>query len=243
MSNSDDLSFGRIGPELKITSILMDVDGTMTRIRPGGRVPVGSDVRLAELLARKRNISVEQALRLIHSQKDLDQNCIFFWAQKFGIEEEQLWKVMLEDWKGYIDLPDDLGFFLKEMKKRGIPIYSATTNSRRMTLLKMAVGGLAEFDETPYLAGFYSGNYFHDPRGKFAPDYFPKILKAGQFDPNKTLMIGDEYGHDCAPSLAAGIRWAVLIDRDSRQPLEANENGLIRINSLRHIVPCISSGR
>ena len=226
-------------PKMKISCILIDVDGTMTKIRPDGRLPVNADIRLAELLAEKRHISADQALDSIHRLKDRDQHCIFTLAQKLDISEKRLWNVLQKDWIDYIYVPEDVIFFLKEMKRYKIPVYSATTNPPRMTLLKMSIGGLAGFDGTSFLAGFYSGNYFHDSRGKFAPDFFQKILADGRFDPEETVMIGDEYDHDCGPALDAGIRWTVLINRDSPKSFELAGGGLIRTNSLKYIPTCM----
>ena len=226
-------------PELKISCVLMDVDGTMTRLRPGGKLPVDADVRLAELLAEDGRLSMARAISLIHQQENWDQHCIFDLAQKLNIEETRLWDVLVEDWKRYISFPEDTVFFLKEMNRKKIPVYAATTNSPRMTLMKMSIGGLADIKGTPFLSGFYSGNHFHDPRGKFAPDFFQKILAEGRFNPRESVMIGDEYLRDCAPALTAGIRWCILIDRNSRIDFTQNDEGVIRTNSLHCVAPCI----
>ena len=109
-----------------------------------------------------------------------------------------------------------------------------------MTLLKMSLGGLASMDGTPYLAGFYGGDAFGDPEGKFSEGFFPDIMRHGGFDPERTLMLGDTEKWDSLPALKAGIRHAVIIDRRQPEPL-LRKDGTLFVSSLELLANMIPS--
>ena len=77
---------------------------------------------------------------------------------------------------------EDTIVFPEMMKKAGIPVCTATTNSVFATLVKMAVGDLADVNGSPYISAFHPGNEFKNPEGKFSARYFSDIIKHHNYD-------------------------------------------------------------
>ena len=135
--------------------------------------------------------------------------------------------------KKIIITPDTLRFFRK-MKEINIPVCTASTNSVFMSLAKLSAAGIADLNGCSFIAKYHPGCEFGDPEGKFSPDYFPAILRNHGYDPERTMMIGDEPERDLYPALASGIRYGVIIDRKQKEPVVFRDNGIF-INSLDHL--------
>ena len=67
---------------------------------------------------------------------------------------------------------------------------------------------------------------YQDPRGKFAPSYYPDILKYHGFHPDTVMMVGDEPAHDMLPALRAGIRYGISIDRKQPEKWFRKDGGI-----------------
>jgi len=104
--------------------------------------------------------------------------------------------------------------------------------SPMMTLIKMSLGGLATIDGSPYMSGFYGGNAFNDPEGKYSANFFPSIIRHGKFNPATTMMVGDEIERDLKPALKAGIKHVIIINREQNEPM-VSAHGAAFVNSLR----------
>ncbi len=62
-----------------------------------------------------------------------------------------------------------------------------------------------------------SGCEFRDPEGKYSAHFYPNILRHGKFDPEFTVMIGDEPIRDMIPAMKAGIKYGVNVDRKQKK--------------------------
>jgi FMN phosphatase YigB (HAD superfamily) len=219
--------------KLNIKNVLMDVDGTMTEEKKGRRANEVLPLELlVDLLVEKRSVSRTAALELINEAGDTAVSCLFDLLDKLNISKESYWNLMANELANVINIPDDTVYFIKDLKTKGIKLFSATTNSRMMTLLKLSIGGLASLEGSPFMAGFFSGNSFNDPQGKFSEKFFPLIMKTGKFNPSTTMMIGDEITRDLEPAQKAGIENIVIIDRKQPEPI-VYRNKVIFVNSLR----------
>ena len=200
---------------LKVQTILMDVDGTMTDIGGKGKTMSQSPLEhLVRLVMAKYSVDAEEAERKIRSCGDPDINCLSEFIPELGVDEEQYFSVLKNDLANHIAVPDDAAAFLRAMKKKDIPIYAATANSRFMTLAKLSVRELADRSGSEFLAGCHSGNEFLDSSGKFSENFYPNILKNHGYSPDMTIMIGDEPKYDLYPAVKAGVGYGVIIQRD-----------------------------
>ncbi|MBO4631417.1 MAG: HAD family hydrolase [Lentisphaeria bacterium] len=203
--------------KLSVKRVLIDVDGTMTDSPADfcmGKSPL---LHLVELVMEQDGLSSEAAEQKIRSCGNMEIQCLSEFLPMLGVDPVQYFEAVKEDLARHITIPEDTVYFLKAMRERGISVCAATTNSRFMTLAKLAVGGLADISGSPYIAAYHAGCEFGDPAGKFSEHYFPNILKHHGFDPETTMMIGDEPEHDLYPALKAGIRYGVIIDRRQRE--------------------------
>jgi len=107
-----------------------------------------------------------------------------------------------------------------------------------MTLAKLSIGGLADLSGCKYINGYFPGCSFLDPRGKYALDYYQKIMKAGGFDLETTMMIGDEPMRDSIPAMNAGMRWGVNIDRQQKA-CYIEKDSILYINSFDVLIPML----
>jgi len=212
--------------------VLIDIDGTITAPIRNKDFAVSPLEQLLRLLMQSESISREAALAKIRQIGDVETSCIFKFLEPLGISAELYWNLLRQDVKEGMMIPEDAVFFIKALKSKNIKLFSATTNSRMATLLKLSVGGLGDINGSPHFDGYFGGDSFADPLGKWSPEFFPSILKAGRFDPERTLMIGDDPARDMLPALQAGIAHVAIIDRHQKENI-LHKGGVIFINSLK----------
>jgi len=224
--------------KLAVKRILMDVDGTMTGYLTASTMDLSPLRHLIGLVMKRHCISESEAEQRIRRCGDPDTQCLSEFLPELDIEPSDYFDRLKTDLSKHIYITEDTVDFLKAMKERGIPVCAATTNSRFMTLAKLAVGGLAELNGSPYLAAYHPGCEFCDPMGKFSEHYFPNILKHHGYDPETTLMVGDEPERDLFPALKAGIRYGVIVDRDQTEECILRDGGIF-IRSLKNLAEMI----
>ncbi|MBR2510516.1 MAG: HAD family hydrolase [Lentisphaeria bacterium] len=218
--------------KIKISRILMDIDGTMTwytgvRARSNLMLQI-----LAEMLMEQYGTDKETAMERILNCGDTATQCLSEFLPSLNISAEKYFAAVRDELSESIYIPEDTKIFLEKMKEAGIPVCTATTNSIFATRIKLAVGGLADIDGSPYISGYHPGCEFGDPEGKFSAHYFPAILEKHKYAPETLMMIGDEVEHDFYPALKAGIRYGVVIDRKQKERLIAKDGGIF-ISDLR----------
>ena len=228
--------------KLKIENVLMDVDGTMTLAEKGtGTMRISPLDHLANLVAAADGGSREEALSRINEVGDIQTTCLFDMLDTLGVSKAAYWTLLRGELERTTHMAEDAVCFIKDLKAKGIKLFSATTNSPAMTLLKMSLAGLATIDGSPYMAGFFGGNAFNDPEGKYSANFFPAIMGRGKFDPETTMMVGDEIERDLKPALKAGIKHVVMVDRGRQEPMSL-EHGAVFVNSLRVVSEMIVVG-
>jgi len=203
------------GYGVKIEYVLTDVDGTLTSVdKTGG---MGRSI-------------------LSHFQEaagcdDVPPSdvCISKTLEKYGISPEDFARKLREDLARHTVLRPDAVEFLRFCKSSGRRLYTATTNSKYIALLKLSLGGITEKD----FSGFFGGDAFGDPLGKGSPAYFPSILAALGSTGENVAMIGDEPDFDLYPALRAGVGTVIIVDLRQREDV-CRKNGAYFVNSLIH---------
>ena len=235
MANGNDL------PKLRVTDVLIDVDDTITFSLNRRCAGIGFLHRLVALIVEREGISSSEALAKISQIADYETTCIFSFLEPLGVPFDAYWQ-RVQTWLGNcLGMYDDAREIIRSLPGRGIKLYSATTNSRMVTLAKLAVYGLATSEGSQYFNGFFGGDAFGDPNGKFSPNFFPSILETARLDPATTLMIGDDPRYDLAPALAAGIRQVVLPRRSQDEAFVTEADGGIYVRSLELVLDMIEA--
>jgi len=226
-----------------LNAILMDIDGTMTSTdgHKNGMEKT-SLAHLEDILMAKNKIPREEANRRILACGDIAIHCLSEFLEPLNVLPEEYFNALRDNLKRHTTIPEDVVVFLRAMKECGIPVYTATTNSRFMTLVKLSIGGLADIHGCDYLAGYYAGCTFLDPKGKFSPSFYPNILRSSRFDPEYVMMIGDEPDRDMLPAMKAGIKYGVNIDRRQKESIIFRDGG-ISVNSLEVLIEMIMEGK
>ena len=212
---------------IEVKTILMDVDGTMTRYsnpKPDSGCHFWNI--LVKMVMEKYDLTSETAEAKIRSCGNTDQECISTFLEPLDICRQTYFDKIVEGFSHSIEIPEDTILFFRAMQKKGIPVCTATTNPPFMTNAKLAVGGIATMEGCKYLTRHHPGNEFNDPLGKFSPHFFPNILKPHGYDPEYTMMIGDEPKRDLYPALEAGIRHCVIIDRSQTEDIVEKDGGI-----------------
>lgn len=210
----------------------MDVDDTITVSLPDA--PAGRDDVfgiLAGMMVDEDGITAEEALRRIHASGDVEHNCISNFFPQLGIDLRGFWVKLEAYLRPRIRVAEDATYLIKRLAERGIPLHSATTNSRMMTLAKLAIGELATMEGSPYFTHYFGGDSFGDPGGKYSSRFYSDILKRLQADAPTVVHVGDDPMYDYAAAHAVGIQ-VILIDRKQREPWILLDGG-VRVNSLR----------
>ena len=209
---------------MKIKIVLTDIDGTLTAVD--------------ETRGMARSI-------LSHFQdlagKDVfppDDVCISKSCEKYGVDAQELARKLLADLSCHTVLRTDAADFLRFCRASGRRLYTATTNSKYIALLKLSLGGITEED----FSGFFGGDAFNDPLGKGSPEFFPSILRAVGSSGDDVAMIGDEEKFDLYPALAAGIRTVIMVDLKQKEDV-CFKNGAFFVNSLNHAKGILENAR
>lgn len=217
--------------EIDVDVALIDIDGTITIPMRETDFAVSPLEHLLRMVMQRDSIPPAEALAKVQQAGDIETSCAFSFLAPLGLSRQAYWDALQQDIKGGIIIADDAVFFIKSLRNKHIRLFSATTNSRMATLVKLSVADLGGIDGAPYFDGFFGGDSFHDPRGKWSPDFFPSILKAGGFNPKRTLMVGDNLEQDMLPALRAGIKTVAIINRQQQEKLLCKD-GVLFINSL-----------
>lgn len=229
-------------PRLKAKHILIDMDFTITypTAPPGEEFLKGIPdhnyylAMLRDLVARKRGVSNEAALAVILEVVDPETTCLFGILDQIDIEREAFWNAAREYHDDHLAAYPDAVEMIKMLHAHDYKFFTATTNSRMSSLSKLAHGGLATMDGSPYFTGFFGGDICEG--GKMGPHFFPTILEKGGFAPEDCLMIGDDPLWDLGGAKGVGIDQVVLPRRDQEEELVVEEDGGIYVRSLA-IVP------
>lgn len=225
-----------------VKTILMDIDGTMTSTDGhSDGMEKGPGTHLEDILMKKNGITREEAHRRIFSCGDTSIHCLSEFLDQLDVPPEEYFNSMKADLIRHTVIPGDTICFLRTMKEWGIPVYTATTNPRFMTLAKLSTGGIAHLHGCEYITGYYAGCTFLDPEGKYSAQFYPNILRHGKFDPEFTMMIGDEPIRDMIPAMKAGIKYGVNIDRRQKDDIVCRDGGIF-INSLEILLEMIIRG-
>ena len=225
---------------MKIKTVLMDVDGTMTVYPQGTIMNQSPKTLLEDLMMDSFSISREEAWKRVLACGDVETHCLTEFFPQLKVDGKRYFELLLADLKKTTIVPEDTIRLFRHLKERGIPLYTATTNSRFITLAKLAVcEGLASYEGCEYITGYFPGCAFRDPEGKYSASYYSNILKAGPFEGEYTLMIGDEPIRDGLPARRSGIRYAVNIDRKAEAPSGWDPDGILHIRSYDELIPLL----
>lgn len=211
-------------------AVLCDVDGTLTRVDSTEGMEHSIEFHLAAETAEVRGITFGEAMKRIEAVPGRESQCVSKLFPLFGIDAERFALRLKNDLRRHTVMPPDVPKFVKSLHEKGIKLYTATTNSKYITRVKLSALGLEESD----FNGFFGGDLPECPLGKFDPNFFPSILRSIGFRPERVMMVGDEPEHDLFPALAAGLGCAVIIDRKSRTAIRRSGKSVF-VNSLVRI--------
>ena len=223
---------------MKVKHIFIDIDGTLTVYPSKREFSTSPMTLLEELVMARRGLSRPEANARIRSCGDTSVQCLSEFLEELEIPRREYFEALCTSLKDNIHIPEDSVRLLKFLKENGFEVYTATTNSPFATWAKLSGSGLATLEGSEYFTGYFPGCAFLDPRGKNDPDYYTKILKAGNFDPAFCLMIGDIPEKDALPALKAGMRYGVNICRTSVAPM-VEKGGILHINSFDVLLPLL----
>lgn len=230
-------------PKLRITAVLIDVDGTMTMApqttAESTNEPTDPVTVLVNLLAETEGLASNEALTRIRQAGNPAVTCVFDLLPALGVDRQMYWDRLVTSLRTNIAIAPDAAALIQGLRRKRIRLYSATTNSRMMTLAKLSLGGLATSEGSPYFAGFFGGDRFGDPQGKFSRDFFPSILREARLEGRTTLMVGDDFQRDLLPAQEAGITQVVLVRRAQPVPVTSGPGGGIYVRSLESILEMI----
>ena len=199
---------------MPIKYILVDIDGTLTAVNIKGGLEKSLSGHFYDM---------------VEGHPELPNDiCISKILPEYGIKIEDYSAKVLADMKQHTFIRPDAQSFLRWCVENKKALYTATTNSKYISLLKLSCGGFREEDFT----GFFGGDVFNDPLGKFSPAFYPSILKALNSDGSDVVMIGDEWIRDSEPARRAGIKYTIHIDVNAENECIEKEPGAFIVNSL-----------
>ncbi|MHB1190566.1 MAG: HAD family hydrolase [Armatimonadota bacterium] len=213
-------------PILSASHILVDVDGTLTGTADPPPSGIGNYGDVFQSAWRECHANSDQAPPPLS-----ESECIFSSAAREGVPSDLLWNRLLDYHRSIgLEVFPDAERFLAGIKERSMKVFSATTNSRMMTLAKLAMGNIADENGSPFFQGFFGGDII--PEGKSCPGFFSAILKSLGVPPNEVVMVGDDITMDAAYAHGAGINQIIIVKRDGADGWRLGEHGAIIVSDL-----------
>jgi len=230
-------------PVIVVKNVLIDMDGTLTETEKESSYYndiVENDYLtgiLADIIIRKEEISFREAIEKIIKNKE-ENVCLFDIAKKkFAISEKEYFEKIVLWHKKCLHIYPDGVEMVKKLGCEGFNLYTATTNSKKVTLTKLHNAGLASQTSSPYFKDFFGGDSIKSCY-KTDPEFYINILESANILPEDTVMIGDNIEADCKVPQKAGIEKSIIVDRNQREEFIVYNSNNIFVNSLS-LVPRI----
>ncbi len=223
-------------PIFAIDTVLVDIDGTITAANPAAAATPGTHDPFLRLIMHKTGLAEGEA-RARAAEAAVGEMVGSRWPfgveAQFGITGEELWHAVSTEFRRRLILHADAAAFLTGLRSRfpRLKIHAATTNPSLFILGKLAVGGLAGRDGSPYLDGCCGGEEV-SRGGKCGGDFYRALMARAGTTPSRCLMVGDEPPADLGFARAAGIEHVVLVRRDQPDPWQHGDDGGIYVRGL-----------
>ncbi len=229
-------------PLLKVSTVFVDIDATLTDPKPGRAAPADPGIVLIMQRTGKSFAEVCDWLETEYERNAPFQNRTWPFGifDKFGISEEQLWIALCETYQEHLFMYPDAKNFLIRLKQEfpGIRVYPATTNPGQIILAKLSLGGLAERNHCPYLTDWFGGEVII-AGGKSGSEFYSALLERTGAAAETTLMVGDNPQADLAFARAARISQVVLPRRNQGNNWIIEPDGGIYVKSLESVLDFI----
>ena len=233
--------------KFEIETVFVDIDTTLVDPRPDAPgVAKGIDCLVAELVAERNGIATEAAAAEINKRYQsvgdmVGRHWPFGVLDGFNVTEAELWEILAADARKHLFMhPDAREFLVMLRRMEGVKVFTATTNPRLIILAKLALGGLANAEGSPYFEDCFGGEEVY-PGGKCIPDFFSALLQLTGARPETTLMVGDSPTMDLALAKAAGIHQVVLPRRSQTEEWTVENDGGLYVRDLETAIDLISA--
>jgi FMN phosphatase YigB (HAD superfamily) len=227
-----------------IGTLLIDIDGTITRPKQGkGDVSTGSllevlriaGVRLAGLAPEEVQARMEKVQRenrwwhLSDFIVALDLNPKVFWEFAYQTERE------------YMEATGpEIGAALRRLRDAGFLLYVTSNNPSSGILHKLRLAGLGHIHGCELFSQLLGVAELHAM--KWEPHYWKKVLAHIGMDANEVAVIGDNPRDDWEVPHSIGIGCGFLIDRNQDQSAQ-DEAGLYHVQNFQQITEKLLSAR
>lgn len=224
-------------PQIKAKTVFIDVDTTISDPKVAGQNTI---YPIAHALMKKFSISAEEAqARVEEAEANVTDMVGRYWPfgilEQLGLSGDDLWNELVASAESRLFMHPDARLFLKALKNfPGIRTFPASTNPRLVILSKLAIGGLADENGSPYLDGCFGGEEV-SVGGKCGAQFYEALLKRTHSNSDNTLMVGDDPETDLAYATEAGIRQVVLVRRGQSQDWTYGSDGALYVKSLEFI--------
>jgi len=221
----------------EITTVLVDIDGTLTGAAPNGTRSAGPSHPMAAMLAARGMAPDAATAAVWDAEAAVAQDMVgrrwpFGAELALGIGTDELARHIVADFRQrYAMHPDARRFMLGLRERPGLRVYPATTNPALFILGKLAAGELADADGTPVFDAIFGGEEV-SVGGKCGAGFYRDLLAWIDVEPAHCAMIGDEPQPDLEYAAEAGIRTIFIVDRKQTQPLRHGAHGGFFVNSL-----------
>jgi FMN phosphatase YigB (HAD superfamily) len=214
--------------------ILCDIDSTVTEAMHEDRIIDFRNVvfeMFSRHIAASRKIGGEEARSAL---EDMANNVLVWWdypdlISSFGLDPVLIWKEMRRIHKDVLHVYPDAVEMVKYLKAANKNLYIISNNPVTGCLLKLEAAGLASLLGSDYFSRIFGTNITRGMKSQ-VPMWKRVIASLGE-EPENIITIGDHVKEDFEIPNKAGIRYSIIVDRTSKEPV-SEQNGYIRVNSL-----------
>jgi FMN phosphatase YigB (HAD superfamily) len=218
--------------------VLVDIDGTLTDDRRGAQIdprhPLGNALFriLRDELARggRSRTAAEQALRR-HTEENV------FWdypdfVEHFDLPAERVWRSFRAWHARHLKAYADGVRMVKDLRRRGHPLFIISNNPLTGCLFKLEVAGLGGLAGSSCFCRIFCSNIMRGQKGR--PAYWRRAFISAGLDPATVVVVGNDRREDFEVPRELGIRHTFLVDRARARPA-VPEAGLTVVGSLGEV--------
>ena len=224
-------------PRFAANCVLFDIDDTITYL-------IGRSERncfletLCDLVVEAQGVSRDEAHEAILARLDPERESLGPHIEPLGVSFDVYWTTLVSRLRKQVAVHSDAADAIRELRRNGFRLYTATTNARLACLAKLAVGGLADRIGSPFFDDLFGGSEV-TPDGKSGPSFFRAILERIDAEAREVVVVGDSPRADLGYARAAGIEQVILPRRDQDADWIREPDGGVYVKSLRIVAEMV----
>ena len=222
----------------RIRALLVDIDDTVIRFRPGVKTDSLFGVLKAAAVSLGGLAPEEAAHRIGQVKEDIRWWHFSDFIVALNLNPKRFWEFALEYERVYLEpAGPELEEALNRIKQEGIFLYVTSNNPSSGILHKLAIAGLATIQGAPLFSQLLGATELRAM--KWEPVYWKKVLAHIGLEAGEVAILGDNLRDDFEVPQSIGIPHTFLIDREEDRSSENSET-VTYVRNFSQVADCLT---